>query len=103
MALLLCVLLFADRMRDHPPFGLGFAFKEIDAVLSDPQTQWMVLLCLAMYFSAFHVLCSRSDLNMRRVGNPNVWLGCLLAVSGVLYAVHYFHRRRHWLCWVARR
>ena len=49
----------------------------------------MVLLCLGMYFSAFLIFRSRTDLNMWRVSNPNVWLGCMPAVSGVIYAVHY--------------
>jgi len=39
--------------------GLGPVMQEVLATLRDPSTQWMVFVCLAVYFVAFTVLQRR--------------------------------------------
>ena len=101
-------------------FGSSFAFsyqsfvapvlQEISAALRSPEIQWMVFLCLAIYFTDFLFLRWRWEnrLTQRRKGanqsagtvrcavwtsqrdDPTLWLAGGILISAVAYAIHYF-------------
>jgi O-antigen ligase len=89
VAFLLVVFLFADGVWGSSPGFIGSALREIAAVFRDPGTQWMVFLCLGIYFTAFLFLCSRGAHVFWRAANPSLWLACALLIGAVLYAIDY--------------
>jgi hypothetical protein len=86
---LLFIFLFINAILDSPPSSVGFIWQEINNVLRDPETQWMVFLCLGIYFVAFVFLRSRAASFFWRTTNPNLWLTCTLFIGAVVYAFHY--------------
>src|ERR1035437_4392102 len=92
VAFLLFALLFAGGSWQSSPGSIASVLRETTAILRDPETQWMVFLCLAIYFTAFLFLRSRSEkgLTQRRKGAKAIhWLAGLLFINAVLYALHY--------------
>ena len=108
VAFLLFVLLFSGGSLHSSPGFIGSVLREIAAVLRDAETQWMVFLCLVIYFTAFVFLPSRAgnSLTQRRKGakaswwqsaktgahretRPSFWLTCALFIFAVLYAIDY--------------
>ena len=61
VALLLSVLLFAGGSWQSSAGFIGSTLREITAVLRDAGTQWMVFVCLGIYFTAFLFLRSRGE------------------------------------------
>ena len=88
MAFLLLVLLFAGGSGQSLPSFVGLALREVTAVLRDAETQWMVFLCLAIYFVAFLFL-RLSKAGAHGVTRPTIWLASALLISSVLYALDY--------------
>ena len=92
VAFLLFVLLFAGGAWQSAPGFIGYFLREITAVLRDAETQWMVLLCLGIYFTAFIFLRARLDNSLaQRPESAKVpgWLVFLLIISAVSYGIHY--------------
>jgi len=113
MALLLFALLFGDSSLTNSPGLVGLILRESVAVFRNPETQWMVFVCLGSYFAAFLVLRARTfpaagtargdgrpsprvDRATRRVHfgacgvtRPVFWLAGVLLVSAVVYARNY--------------
>src|ERR1035437_6928981 len=92
VAFLLFALLFAGGSWQSSPGSIASVLRETTAILRDPETQWMVFLCLAIYFTAFLFLRSRTEngLTQRRKGAKAIhWLAGLLLISAVLYANNY--------------
>lgn len=50
---LLFVLLFYDGSWQASPYFIGATFREVNSVLQDRETQWMIFLCLGTYLTAF--------------------------------------------------
>jgi O-antigen ligase len=88
-ALLLVVLIFSDQVVRLPTGFVGSGIREIAAILHDPETKCILLMCLAMYFAVFLLLRSRKGAGFWRQGNPDLSLICVLAVSAVVYALDY--------------
>jgi O-antigen ligase len=91
-AFLLVAFLFADAVWGSAPGFVGSILREITAIFRDPETQWMVFLCLGIYFTAFLFLRSRAERNFtqRRKDAKESWcLVYVLCISAVLYAIHY--------------
>src|SRR5438477_7358407 len=88
VAFLLFVMLFAGGRWQSSSGFISSAVQEITAVLRDADTQWMVFLCLGIYFTTFLVLRSPKG-GAHGVTRPTFWLACTLFVSAVLYASHY--------------
>jgi hypothetical protein len=86
---LLLVFLFADGVWVSSAGFIGSALREVATVFRDSGTQWMVFLCLGIYFTAFLFLRSRMASGFWRAANPNLWLVCVLLISVVLYAINY--------------
>lgn len=90
VAIMLSALFFANTIKTSPGF-LGSIMREIAAVCCDPGIQWMVVLCLAIYF----ILLSILEINLfslaewRRPGNPSFWLHLLVIVALLRYAFAY--------------
>ena len=89
MAVLLFVLLFADGVCGSAPGFIGSALREVAAIFRDPGTQWMIFLCLGVYFTVFLFLRSRIAAGFWRATTPNLWLAGALLISAVLYAIGY--------------
>ena len=89
VVLLLFVLLFADGIRGISPSFFGSVAREVTAVFRDPETQWMVFLCLGVYFTTFLFLRTRTSTGFWQTANPNLWLGCVLLISAMIYAFNY--------------
>ena len=88
---LLFALLFADGPGVTIYGFIGSVIREITAVLRDLDTQWMVFLCLGIYFTAFVVLRRKARLASRlsQRGDPTAWLTVSLFVAAVVYAFNY--------------
>lgn len=89
VAFLLIVLLFANAVWGS---SLGFsvtALREVTAVFRNTETQWMVFLCLAIYFTVFLFFRSRAVSDFWRAANPNLWLALGLFISAIFYGVNY--------------
>src|ERR1035441_9320640 len=112
--LVLGLCLFGDsavvrRDRSFEPMG-----NELVGALRDPGTQWMVLLCTAIYFLAFAVLRRRLaggggagegggrktedrgsiertgwGMAVQWLGEPVVWLTGLMVLAAAVYAFDY--------------
>jgi hypothetical protein len=89
VAFLLVVLSFAAGVWGSSPGFIGFALREIAAVFRGPETQWMVFLCLGIYFASFLLLRSRAAPDFWRASNPNLWLACMLLIGVIIYAIDY--------------
>ncbi len=89
MAFLLAVFLFSDAASRSAPAIIGSALAEMAAIFRDPETAWMVFLCLAVYFAAFLFFRYRGTPVFWRVANPDLWLACGLAIIAALYAIDY--------------
>jgi len=61
MAFLLFVLLFSGGSWQSSANFINSALREITVVLRDSEIQWMVFLCLGIYFVAFLFLRSRVE------------------------------------------
>ena len=61
VAFLLFIFLFAEGSLGTSSGIVGSMVREIAAVLRDPGTQWMVFLCLGIYFTAFVLIRVRSS------------------------------------------
>jgi O-antigen ligase len=88
MASLLVVFLFADAVWGSAPGFIGPILREITAVVCDPATQWMVFLCLGIYFASFLFLRNCAISGFWQAGNPNMWLSCVMFVNAVVYAFY---------------
>jgi O-antigen ligase len=88
---LLFALLFDEVIGSLFSGFMGSVLSEITAVLRDPETQWMVILCLGIYFAAFLFLRIRAVSGFWRATNPSLWLVCLLLISAILYTFNYSH------------
>src|ERR1035438_7542176 len=78
MALLLFVLLFAGGTLESSSNFTGAALREMAVVLRDSESQWMVFLCLGIYFTAFLFIRSRveNSFTQRCKGSKEIlWLG----------------------------
>jgi O-antigen ligase len=84
VAFLLFALLFGDYMGTL----LGFCGLEIAAVVRDPATQWMVVLCLAGYSITLLILEYSMLPHDKRwqLGNVNIWLATLVVLVPLRYA-----------------
>jgi len=97
VAFLLSSLLFAGKTGFGSSNFIGLPLGEIIAVLRDVETQWMVFLCLLIYFIIFHFLCTRIESWLTRKSNQGgwnqhaaaFWLACAMLISAALYAIHY--------------
>jgi len=103
MASGLFICLFADSVRETSSGFLGSIVTEINAVLRDPQTQWLIFLCLGIYFVAFPFFYFRrgefresqfSSHSILGLGppvftHPMFWLACVLLINAVVYAFNY--------------
>ena len=88
-AFMLYLLLFADHLR-RSSFGvIGSALRELTAILLDPGTQWMALLCLGIYFTAFLFFRGHGSPGFCRAANPDLWLACGMVLMAALYAIHH--------------
>jgi O-antigen ligase len=87
----LFLLLFADGIWATSPGFIGFALREFNVVCRDSATQWMLVLCLTVYFFVFLVSESRERDNTPhlRPTNPNVWLAALVLLSLLKYVLAY--------------
>ncbi len=86
---MLFLILFLDGVGGSCPGLIGFTLREVTAVLLDPETQWMFFLCLGIYFSVFLVVRFRGASGLSESANLSFWLGSVLVISAVSYAVAY--------------
>jgi O-Antigen ligase len=106
VSFLLFALLFAGGSLQSSSNFIGTALRGITAVLRDSETQWMVFVCLGIYFTVFCFLRSHSDAipvgraspqagslaaspHHRFYFIPAFWLGCTMFISAILYTIHY--------------
>jgi len=100
VAFLLFLLLFACGGWQSSANFIGFALREIAAVLRDSETQWMVFLCLGIYFAVFSVLRLRventlmprregAEIGAHRLTHPTFWIAGVLLVAAIHYAANY--------------
>lgn len=89
-AFLLFMFLFVDVSLQSSFNFIGSALREITAVLRDSETQWMVFLCLGIYFVSFLFLRSRVEslsTQRRKRARAVWWLVYVLFTGAVLYAI----------------
>ena len=87
---LLAAFLFGDQASRASSGFIGATSREINAILSDPFTQWMVLLCLVLYFIAFSIFEWRSLPNGKwGGGNPILWQFAFVALILLDYGFNY--------------
>ena len=89
VAFLLFALLLADGFWKTSVGFLGSFLREITAVFRDPGTQWMVFLCLVVYFTIFLFLRARIATGLLRAANPSLWLALGLFIGAIFYAFNY--------------
>jgi hypothetical protein len=89
VAFLLVVFLFADVAGSLSMGFIGSITRGVAGILRYPETQWMVFLCLGVYFITFLFLRSRTTPGFWRVNNPSLWLATLLLISAIFYALNY--------------
>jgi O-antigen ligase len=89
ITLLLVVLIFSDRISGSNAGFVDSGMQEIAAILRDPGTQWMVFFCFAIYFAAFLLFRSRKGEGFWGIGNPALWLACMLGMGAGIYALNY--------------
>ena len=83
------MLLFAGVSFQSSFNFIGTALREMAAVLWDSETQWMVFLCLGIYFTVFLFLRARIATGFWRAANPSLWLALGLFIGAILYAIDY--------------
>jgi hypothetical protein len=93
VALLMAAILFSGTGRESALSFLGAISREAAGALRDEGTQWMVFLCVAVYYTAFILIRSQRE-PFWQTANPEVWLGCLLLISTVHYAADYSASKR---------
>jgi len=81
-------LLFGDGVWGLYSGILDSIFKKITAVFSEPETQWMIYLCLGINFTTLLILDSYVP-SFWRIINSNLWLTFMLLVSTFEYAINY--------------
>ena len=86
VAFLLFVLLFTGGSWEVFPGFIGSVLKEITAVFRDSATQWMLVVCLAVYFSAFLILERRMNPSAKK---SSIFLFTFVALCLVSYAARY--------------
>lgn len=114
VAILLVVFLFANGLWELSNGFIGSALREAASIFRDPKTQWMVFLCLGIYFTAFLFLRIRvnsdfSNPSTSKAGQavfsppwwpftrtiahgvtcPTFWLTCTLIICAVDYTLNY--------------
>src|SRR5581483_3642716 len=62
--------------------------REVTYIFHDPGTQWMIFLCLGIYFTGFIFLRCRTKCFWREA-NPQLWLIFLLLINAVFYAINH--------------
>src|SRR5665213_1406912 len=85
----LLALLFSDSICLTFPGFLGSTLTEVVVVFRDSGTQWMVYLCLVIYFAVFVTFRSGVALRFWRLDNPNLWLVGGLFFGALTYGVKY--------------
>ena len=83
------IFLFADRVA-YGNSAFGSILREVAAAFRDAGTQWIVFLCLGVYFVVFNLL--RFQVAARlfwRLHNPDLWLAAALATGSLVYALNY--------------
>ena len=109
LAAVVSLLLLAGRLTTLAGF-LGSFARELLAGFRDSGTQWMIFLCLVVYFTAFLLLRARGQsqslqllggqppsrlsgaLARRKSGKavrPTLWLVGAMFISAVVYALNY--------------
>ena len=93
VAFLLSTLLFAGGSLGTSSGLVGSMIREITAVSRDAGTQWMLVVCLLVYFVAFTLLERRAKLSrpvsyLKEFGNQ-WWLVAFVALCLVNYALRY--------------
>jgi O-antigen ligase len=88
VAFLLFVLLFANSGWENLPGFIGSIAEELSAILRDSETQWMVFLCLGIYFVAFLLLRFRLFPVFWQTKNPRLWLVYALFISAMVYGLN---------------
>ena len=91
VAFVLFILLFADDLWMNSSGFIGSILREINAILRDSKTQWMVFLCLGTYFVAFvflHYKVKQASWSSQR-DDLTFWLACGVFVAAVVYALNY--------------
>ena len=86
------VVLFSEFLVSHQaPDWLRSVAWEVQMAVRDAQTQWMVVVCLAIYFVTFLFIEQRLEGKRRwwRLDNPNVWLLGLIVIGALRYAFDY--------------
>lgn len=86
VALALFALLSASSAWESSPGFIGSALKGVITVFQDPETQWMVFVCLGVYFTTFLFLRFRAVPDFWK---NTLWLIYVLLISAVLYTVDY--------------
>ena len=83
------VLLSEFLVSPTAPDWLRRIAFEVQLVICDAQTQWMVVACLAIYFVAFLFLEQRLVGNRPwwRLYNPNLWLVGLVGLGALRYGL----------------
>src|ERR1035437_7454495 len=118
LAFLLTLLLFSDGDTRSSSGLIGFTFREVATAFRDSETQWVVFLCLGIYFTAFFFISSRVNSNSPKLSESEssraipfpswclhakadvygvrcraFWLACALLISAVIYAFDYSSSR----------
>ena len=94
LAVVLSLLLCGNRIAGSANFA-GNCAREMIVIFRDSDTQWMVFLCLLVYFVTFLFLRSHDQsqslqiLNKQRIAHPNLWLVAAVAVAAVVYFLNY--------------
>ena len=82
---LLLLLLFADVLSKTFLNTMGPVLQTITEICRDPQTQWLVFMCLATYGLFFLLVPARTTPEFWRNGNPRIWLVGLLSINAIIY------------------
>jgi hypothetical protein len=90
LVVVLFVLLFANSIWITNCGYASVFIKEVTAVCRDSETQWMVLLCLSVYFPALllfrlFVRKRRCSLQSKRFRTAAMCLACALLISTIRY------------------
>ena len=89
IALVLFLCLFADRLA-YGSSAFGSILREVAATCRDAGSQWMVFLCLAVYFVVCNLLRLRlADRCFWSPNNPDLWLAGALGAGSLVYALNY--------------
>ncbi len=88
LALFLC--LFGDSQISGINGVVGSILRRLTDTFRDPETQWMVFLCVAVNLLIFLLLQYRiSELSFWRATNPSLWLTGMLFLGTLVYAFNY--------------